>query len=90
MKNVKVIYSSEEVKEMLENVKNQQETTFIFNERDFGFSEDEIHITIKIDKFGDYTVESYETLDNIPTKTTVKTFSSRHTTTDYVWAVLGW
>ena len=90
MKNIKVIYNSDEVKKMLEKIKTQNTVKFIFNEKDFGFDNDEIHISIKVDKFGDYTVESCEVIENITTKTIVKTFSSRHTMTDYVWAVLGW
>ena len=91
MENVKNVYNGQELTKVLNNViKTKKTTKIVFHEDLFGFSNDEIHILIKFDKFGDWIVTSHDVLDGYSTKDNTKTFTNDWNMKDYVWAVCGW
>lgn len=82
MVKVKDIYNFEQLQELLnEVVRTKQETTIIFHEDEYGFPGEEIsaHLSFSSD---DYHVQTEEF--------GFKTFTSKWTFKDYVFAVCGW
>lgn len=85
------VYDGTELANALKVIVNTKEDTkIIFHEDLFGFSNDEIHIQVEIDNFGDYVITTHEVLEGVETKPKTRTMHSDWTFQDYVFAVCGW
>lgn len=88
---VKNVYNGEELANALKViVATKEHTKIIFHEDLFGFNEDEIHIEVEVDKFGEYIVTTFDVMSTVTTTPVTRTFTSSWNFKDYVWAVCGW